>query len=270
MLPILLTLLAADLTDPVAIVQRLTAADAANRPIAQQYVFLEETEEREFDKKNRLEKRTTETREVVFLYGRPYERLIAKNGQPLTGKELAKEEAKFQKESSKRQRESEQDRARLAKQDEKRRNELRQLIDEIVKAYELTLLGIETIDARRVYRIQAEPRSNYQRKLPPYSFLRRLRGQLWIDAEEFQLVRVEAEVIEDFSFGLFLARLAKGSQLRFAQTRVNGEVWLPQEAFAKIDGRFLTDRFRGENLVRWSGYRKFQSDSRILETAEIP
>jgi hypothetical protein len=271
---ILMLAMAADpqatLSDPAEIVQRLSWADRANRELARQYTYLEESREREFDSKNRIKKQRSESKEVLFLYGRRYERLTAKDGRPLAGKDLAKEEEKLRKETEKRAREPERDRARLAAEEEKRRSELRKAIDEIVKAYDLTLQGVETIKGRRVYRIAAEPRPSYDRKLPPYSFLKRLRGTMWIEAAEFQLVKVDAEVIETFSFGLFLARMSQGSRLHFEQTRVNGEVWLPRAASGKIDGRFLTDRFRGESEVQWSGFRKFQSESRIVETAEIP
>jgi vacuolar-type H+-ATPase subunit I/STV1 len=268
--PLLAVLASEVLTDPVEIVKRLAAADRKNREIARQYTYIERSEEREYDSRGKLKKTKSETKDVLYLFGRRYEKLVERNGQPLSGKERAKEEEKLRKESEKRQRESEKDRDRLANEQRKQSEQLRELIDEIVKAYSLKLEGRESIDARPVYRVSAEPRREYNRKLPPYSFLKNLRGTMWIDAEDFQLVKVQAEVTDSFSFGLILARMARGSTLRFEQTRVNGEVWLPKLAAAKIDGRFLVDRFRGESTTAWRGYRKFQTDSRVVSAAELP
>jgi hypothetical protein len=258
------------LSDPAEIVRRLIENDRAVRARQRQYTYVQQTDDREFDKAGKTKKSKSQTLEISYLYGRRYERVIARDGRPLEGKDLQKEEEKFQKESAKRARESENDREKLAKAEAKQSNQLRELVDEIIKAYRLTLEGTEAMDGRTVYRIAAEPRDDYNRRTPPYSFLKRLRGRMWIDAEEFQLTRAQAEVIEDFSFGLILARMARGSTLEFEQSRVNSEVWMPKNAKAYIDGRFLVDRFRGESVTTWRDYRKFQTDSRVVDVAEVP
>jgi hypothetical protein len=126
------------------------------------------------------------------------------------------------------------------------------------------------MDQREVYRISANPRSDYNRRLPPYSILKNLRGTMWVDCTEFQLVKVDADVINNFSLGLVLARISAGTRLQFEQTRVNGEVWLPKFAAAKIDGRLgVFKKVREELETTWQDFRKFSTESRILETSEI-
>ncbi len=261
---------AARMTDPVAIVKLLGTNDRKMRELARNYTFLQREEEKELDPSGKLKKTETTTSEYVFLYGRPYERRVAKNDQPLSPKEEAKEEEKFQKESAKRSRESDADRAKLAKKEDEERQRIRKLIDELDQAFHLTLDGVEQVDGRAVYRIAAEPRADYKRKLPPFSVLKRLRGTMWIDAEEFQLVKVDAEVIEPISFGLFLASVAAGSKMHFEQTRVNGELWLPKQAWVKAGARVAWKRINGEQTVTWSNYRRFSADSRLVSTEDPP
>jgi len=202
---------------------------------------------------------------VLSLYGRYYSKTIAKNDKPFSAKEAAKEEEKLRKESEKRARESRDENGKLAKEQAKQREELRKLVTEIGKAYNLALRGVERLDGRDVYKIAATPRPGYSRKLLPYSMLPKMRGTMWIDAEEYQLVRIDAEVIETISFGLILARFGPGTRLFFEQTRVNGEVWLPRYAAAKVDGRIgMLKKVRNEAEVRWKDFRKFSADSRVV------
>lgn len=269
---LVLTLLAADrLSDPVAIVQRLATSDQRNLEVARQYTFLRRSEERELDGAGSTKKIESKTRDVTFLYGRPYARLVARNDKPLAAAERSKEDEKFNKEAEKRRRESAAERQDQAQRDRRDWEELRKLIGEIPKAYHLKLEGMEKIDGREVYRVSALPRGDYRRFLPPYSLLTKLRGMLWIDAEEYQVVKVETEVIETASFGLILARASPGTRLLFEQTRVNGEVWLPRRAELKLDGRLgFFKKVRAEASSTWSDFRKFQTESRVVETATVP
>lgn len=266
---ILLAAIPDRLTDPVEIVKRLATADRRSRELLNQYTFVMHSRQREFDDKGNLKKSESETSDVFYLYGRRYRRLTHKNGKPLEGREAEEEEKKFQRELAKRERESDEARAKLAREDAKQREELRKLVDEIIKAYHLTLEGIDNLGGRDAYRIAAEPRKDYRRLTLPYSILSRLRGKMWIDTAEFQMVKVEAEVIETVSFGLIIARALPGTTLYFQQNRVNSEIWLPKRAGLQVDARFgLMKRVRFENETEWSNYRKFSTDSQIVDVAE--
>jgi hypothetical protein len=256
------------LTDPVEIVRRLATADRRSRELVSQYTCVERSEDKEFDGRGQVKKRETKTSDVFYLYGRRYERLTQKDDKPLSGKDAEQEEAKFQKELEKRQKEPEKARQKLAEEDAKQRQELRKLVDEIVKAYHLTLEGTDAMDGREAYRIAAEPRKDYRRRTLPYSVLSRIRGKMWIDTSEFQMVKAEAEVIETVSIGLIIARASPGTKLYFEQTRINSEIWLPKRAWVQLDGRLgLVKKVRAESRVEWSNYRKFSTDSRVVETA---
>jgi hypothetical protein len=268
----LVPLLVADrLADPQEIVRRLSLADERNREIARSYTFIQRGEQKEIDGKGKVKKVESETEEVLSLYGRYYSKTIAKNDKPLSAKDAAKEEEKLRKESEKRARESREENGKLAKEQAKQREELRKLVTEIGKAYDLTLKGIEKLDGRDVYKIAAMPRADYSRKLLPYSMLPKMRGTMWIDCDEFQLVRIDAEVIETISLGLVLVRFGPGTRLFFEQTRVNGEVWLPRYAAAKLEGRVgVLKKVRSEAEVRWKDFRKFSADSRVVAADATP
>jgi hypothetical protein len=54
--------------------------------------------------------------------------------------------------------------------------------------------------------------------------------------------------------------------MHFEQTRVNDEIWLPSSMLVRFQARLALLRvLRGEYDIRYSNYRKFQSDSKIIE-----
>ena len=80
----------------------------------------------------------------------------------------------------------------------------------------------------------------------------------------------EAETLGTISFGLFLARLAPKSHLSFEQTRVNGEIWLPKRATVTASARLaLVKQVSLDQEITFSGYRKFQADSKIVSATEL-
>ncbi len=85
----------------------------------------------------------------------------------------------------------------------------------------------------------------------------------WISESDYELVRLEAEAIDNVRFGLgVLARLHKGAQLSFLRRKINGEVWLP--AIAKYSGSArvgLLWTLRRTGTSEYSGYKKFSVDT---------
>jgi hypothetical protein len=76
--------------------------------------------------------------------------------------------------------------------------------------------------------IEATPRQGYKPRCRTAAMLVHLRGRLWVNKEDFQLVKAEMEVIDNIWWGLFLVRVVKGSHAAFEQAWVNDEVWLPR------------------------------------------
>ena len=78
------------------------------------------------------------------------------------------------------------------------------------------------------------------------------------------------EALDTVSWGLFVARLHKGSHFVIEQTRINDEVWLPRQLDFKIDARFaLLKNFRVEAEQTFRDYKKFRTDSKIIGVSEV-
>jgi hypothetical protein len=256
---------AAGAQDAAEILRRSIEHDASNVERLKNYTFVERNEERMYDGAGRVKSTESQTYEILILAGRPWGRLIERNDKPLEAKEARREQEKLDRELAKRK--SETDRERARGEEDKDTIQSRRFLREVPQAFVLSIDGVEQIGGRPVWVISATPRAGYRPKLPHGDVLTKVRGKIWIDQAEYQWVKVDAEAIAPLSFGLGLLRVAPGGTLHFEQTRVNDEVWLPSHAEIHAEARVVYVRkLRAEMDIRYRDYRKFQSDSRVLES----
>ena len=262
--------LTAQAPDPREIMTRAVTRDQMNWEKAKAYTYFSRTTVRETDSKGNITKTERKVNEVLILFGQPYEKLIEKDGKPLTGKDLAKEQEKLDKLLAKRQKETESERAKRLADFEKERRQQREFAREIPKAFTFQMVGEEQVGGRRAWIIDAKPRPEFRSTVRHAHLLNKFEGRMWVDQAENQLVRVDAKAIDTVSFGLFLARIGKGTRFYFEQTRVNDEVWMPKAVKVTLDARLgLIKHLQGDVDVQFDGFRKFQTDSKIVSTAEV-
>jgi len=255
--------------DPREIVRRSVEADQRNTKLVKNYTYQERVVEKRLDKDGRPKKQEIKAYDISILYGEPYRRLLQRNDRPLKDDEEKKEEEKLNKFIAKYKNESPQDREKRLAEADKRRGDQRAFAREIVDAYDFRLLGEEQVDGRSVFVIEATPRPDFRPKQPHADLLSKFRGKIWIDKNEYQWVKMQAETIDTVSFGLFLVRLHKGSTIAFEQTRVNEEIWLPRHVAVNASARVaLMINAAIEQETTFSNYRKFVTDSRLLSGVE--
>ncbi len=261
------TALQAQTLSPQEIVRRSVERDARNFERFKDYTFHQFSDDRQLDKRGRISKRDTELNDILMLGGRPYSRLLERNGRPLSAKNAQKEQAKLDKEAAKRAKETDRDRAKF----EKERLDERRFAMEIPEAFNFQLLGEETLDGLPVWKIKADPKPGFKPKDGRADLLKKVRGTIWIDQAGYQWVRAEIDVIDTISWGLFVLRIPAGAKISFLQTRVNNEVWLPKTVHVRADAKLgLVKTFRIDTDVAYSDYRKFRAESQIIDTKELP
>lgn len=255
--------------DPAEIMKKLASRDQSNWERAKDYTYLSRQKVDVRDSKGNVKKSIREAHEILILFGQPYRKLVEKDGQPLTGDKLRKEQEKLDKLVAQRQKETPSEREKRLAEFEKERRKEREFALEIPKAFHFTLLGEEPVSGRPAWIIQAEPRREFHSTVHRGDILKKFRGKIWIDKADYQMVRIDAEVVDTVSFGWVLARLAKGSHFFIEQARINDEVWLPKLVQVKMDARVgLLVHMQGDVDVQFSNFRKFQTESKIVATAE--
>ncbi|MGB6675536.1 MAG: hypothetical protein WBE44_02480 [Terriglobales bacterium] len=252
------------------LIRQTASNDMENDKRQRDYTYIQREEQHHLDGKGQVKSTETKTSEVLEIYGEQVERLIAKDDKPLPEKDAKKEEEKIQKVIDKRKNESEEERDKREKKEEKDREQNRQFVREVADAYNFTFVGIDSLSGRDTYVIDGEPRPGYEPHLKEAKILPKFRFRAWIDKDEPQWKKLDIQCIDTVSFGLFLARVHKGSRIIIEQTRINDEVWLPQHIAVKIDVRLaLLKNFDVEDDITYRDYKKFRTDTKIIPVGEV-
>jgi hypothetical protein len=251
------------------LIRQTAEKDMENDKRQRDYTYTQREEEHRLDGKGQMKSTEVKTSEIMELYGEQVERLISKDDKPLSAKDAKKEEEKIQKLIDKRKNESPEDRKKRENKEEKDREQGRQFVREVADAYNFHFAGIESLAGRDTYVIDGEPRPGYEPHLKDAKILPKFRFRAWIDKGESQWKKLDIQCIDTVSFGLFLARIHKGSRIVIEQTRINDEVWLPQHVAVKIDVRLaLLKNFNVEDDITYRDYRKFRTQTKIIPIGE--
>ncbi len=251
--------------DPSEIVRRSVARDETNSKLLEDYAFLERVDKTDLDKRGNEKKRDIKAFQVIMLEGSTYRRLVSRNDQPLSHDEEAAEQAKLEQSIRERRNETPQQREKRLREYEKRRDRLRKAISEIPDAFRFRLLGDETVHSRPAYVIQATPRPGYRAKSSLARIFARLKGKLWIDKSTYAWLRVEAELVEDFTVGWILVRIHKGTRAEAETLPLEDGVWGMRRLWYQTSyriGLIKYDHIRQEH--RYSNYRKLPADSPLV------
>lgn len=252
------------------LIRKSADKDVENTKRQRDYTYIRRDEERKLDGKGRVKSTESKTYEVMILAGEQAEKMIAKNDMPLSPKEAEKENEKIQKIIAKGEKESDRDRQKRLEKSEKETEEGRQFVREIADAYKFQQRGMEMLDGRPAYVIDAEPLPDYKPRMKDARILPKVRLRVWIDKSEEQWVKLDIECIDTISWGVFLARIHKGSMIHVEQVRVNDEVWLPKLVNLKLDARIAVLK----NLdvaydITFRDYQKFRTDAVIRPLGEV-
>ncbi len=251
------------------LLRRVAEKDLENEKRLRDYTYIQREEEHKLDGHGKVRKIESRTSEVVVVYGEQVERLIAKDDKPLSADETRKEEERIQKITDKRKNESDSDRRKRVEKEEKDRENGRKFVLEIADAYNFRLASSEALEGRETWVLDADPRPGYQPKSREARMLPKLKGRIWIDKADMQWMKFDVITTDTISFGLFLARIHKGTHIVVEATRVNDEVWLPKHLAVHIDVRLALVKNFNEDLEQtYRDYKKFRADTKITVVGE--
>ena len=247
-----------------ALLLRAQDKDLENDKRLRDYTYVERQEEHKLDGHGNVAKTEVRSSEILEIYGEQVEKLIAKDDKPLSEAEAKKEDDKIQKIIDKRKNESEDDRRKRRERQEKEREDDRKFVLEVADAFNFRLVGSETMDGHDCWVLEGEPRPGYEPKRREAKMLSKVRGRVWIDKAQTQWVKLDITTIDTITFGLFLARIHKGTRIVVDLTEVNQEVWLPKHVELRLDAKLaLLKSYREEVEQTFRDYKKFRTETRI-------
>jgi hypothetical protein len=253
--------------DAREIVRRSVQLDHRNLEIARNYTYLERQVQRQFDGSGKLKQQTVRTWDVTLQEGSPYRRMVERDDRPLSDAEQRNEDQKLLQNIEARRKETPQQRDRRIAEWDRRREKQREPMREIPDAFDFRLVGEQTLNGGTAYVIDATPKPGYKSKTTAGAFLRKMRARLWIDKDDYQWIKLDAETLDTVAFGAFLIRIGKCARITMEQTRVNHEVWLPKHIALEGSARlFLIKGIHMQLDLTYTAYKKFQADSRVVST----
>jgi hypothetical protein len=240
-------------TDARQIIGPFVAATERNWQAQDRYTHVERDEILRLDPAGRVKSRDVDVSRIILVNGAPFEQFLEHNGRPLSPQEEAQQEQKIEKQ----RRETPEDReARLAKE-----RENRSLIRELPAAFEFQLIGEDVVDGRPAYVLQATPRPGYQPHGKYGRIFSKVEGRLWVDKQDLGWVKIEGQVIQPFSLGVFLARVQRGSQIAMEQTRLADGIWMPERIDVRASAKLLfVKSLLIERVLTYSDYRLAYAD----------
>jgi hypothetical protein len=233
--------------DVTTIVERWAAANQRDFDASPHYSYFERYRDQD----------GTKLYEVTPLLGSPYKRVLEKDGRSLTSEQQKQQDGDFEQARREREAESPDQRRERIAEFEKSRNRARQILKELPRAFEYTLRSTHTVNGRTVYVLSAQPRRDYDPPSVEGRVLAGMRGEFWIDAETYQLVRGRARVVDPVAVAGFFAKVQPGTEFEVEQKPVDDGVWLPSRVAVRTRSSiiFLFHHQMSEERIYFN-YRK--------------
>jgi hypothetical protein len=240
-----------------------------DRSVQRNYVYLETRREQKLDSEGRVVEESVKVFESYpGLPGEPrWERLISKDGHPVSPEELAEQDRERSEKASEMaerlSEDPEKEKARQQREWQKLRRPRAQAVGDIYIVYDIQMLGRERIEGHDTIAFTLTPRPEAEPETREGELMKHFNVRAWISETEHELVRLEAEAIDTVSFGLgVLARVHKGARFSFLRRKINDEVWLPAVARYSGSARLgLLWTTRRVGVTEYSGYKKYSVET---------
>jgi hypothetical protein len=237
--------------------------------VQRSYMYVETRREVKLDKDGGIEEQSVKVFESYpGLPGQPrWERLISKDGRPESAEDLAEQDrdrAKKATDMAKRlETEPAKEEARQERGWQKLRSERDEAVADIYTVFEVKMTGRERIEGHDTIAFVLTPRPDSKPKTREGELMKHFTVRAWISETDYELVRLEADAIENLTWGFgMLARLHKGAKLSFLRRKINDEVWLPAVMSYSGSARVgLLWTLRRTGSSEYSGYKKFSVDT---------
>jgi hypothetical protein len=230
--------------------------------VRENYTYTSMQTTQDIDSDGQVKKTVTEEAEDFFVNGHEIERTVKKNGQALNDHDAQKESERV---------------TRLVEKAQKTPPEQALEGPTISVSRVLELMDVrnprwESWRGRQSIVFDFVGRKDVKTHGLAEDASKKLQGTLWVDEADREVAHMEVQFDDNFRVvgGLF-ANIQKGSNFRFDQAPVNGEVWLPTGAEGTMQVRLLLFKnLRQHFMERDYDFKRFhveaeqQKDSKAI------
>ncbi len=211
----------------------------------------------ERDSRGEIKERVSREFEVELHGARQQLRLLRLNDRAPTEKEAKKElekEAEVRKDYSERK-----GRGRAKGPD---------FLDEgILLRYRYELVGMETNNGRASYLLKFQPKFKGSGKDIQDRALNLLAGRLWVDAVEFELAGVDAQLVDRLEVLAGIVGDLERLDFTLDRCRLEDGFWFNRSLKLRLDGRKLMSHFRVNSVIEQRDFKRLPNP---VTTSEGP
>jgi hypothetical protein len=212
------------------------------------YTYTERDEDRRLTSQGKVKSENVDVSRIIVVNGARFEQLMERNGQLPSAREQKKSDDDLDK---LRHETPDEQTARLRKDQENRA-----FLRDVVEAFDFCLIDEEIVGGRPAYVLQATPHPGYHAHGKYGKMFSRVEGKLWVDKQDFGWIKVDGEVTQSFTMGLFVARVERGSHIILEQTSVGDAVWVPKRIEIRATARILfLKNLDIDRILTYSDYR---------------
>jgi hypothetical protein len=253
------------LPDINSLMQEVEAQEKDSQKAMRHYIYHVSHVEQDLDSHGAVKKSTSEERESFWIDGVFISRLLSRDGKPISGDELKKQNEEIDKRTAAAKEREQQKAAGTAPPPKKGGS------DEVTFARFLELGTFSNprrvvVHGRDTIAIDynGDPKAKTHNLLE--GAIHDLTGTVWVDEKDHAMVHIEGHFFDDFKvLGGLLADIHKGSWFDFTWTKVNDEVWLPELFRGRGSARIaLFFNHTGAIEEHTSDYRRFTATAKVV------
>jgi hypothetical protein len=140
---------------------------------------------------------------------------------------------------------------------EKRKRDRAEMVDAGNQAFSPKWVGMETRNGRVCYVFQLDPNPDFRPHSLFQNAMTQVSAKVWVDRDSNQMVRGEAHILRDISFGGgILGKLYRGGTFSMDQAEVAPGIWLPTDYQYDFSGRKFLFSFEENQTIEASRYRR--------------
>lgn len=245
--------------DARTLIQRVIDFQERQQELTRQYAFRESIVTRDVTPEGRVRDSESETFLVTPAPGGEYRRLVSKNGVPLSARDEAEEERKFQTFLGEQLRMPEDAReAETRKKLRERTKRFRERLTEALEVFDFVERPDEGVGGQPARVFRFSPKPGYEGHSRATKVLARLEGTVWIDDRRDQISRLEMRFRESLKFlGGVFGRVSEGSHAT-AVAAFHEDLWLLDRIDVSLDARmYFLKKYRQQITYDYHDYQKY-------------
>jgi hypothetical protein len=152
---------------------------------------------------------------------------------------------------------------------QKKRQDRTDLVDSSLLAFSITWIGRETRNGRDCDVLDLQPNASFHPRTIFQEGITHVVAKIWVDRDSNQMVRAEAHLLRDVSFGGgILGKLYRGGVFSLEQAEVSPGLWLPSRYQYDFTARKFLFTFEEHQYIEASQYHRDGPPKQALVIAQ--